>query len=383
MRILSIETSCDETAIAIVSKPDTDAAPTSITIEANIVLSQAKKHAEYGGVFPALAKREHAANLVPVLTEALKQANLLTPGVTNLPDMADMNEREPEMAAALTEFLNNHSAPAIDAVAVTRGPGLEPALWVGINLAKALAEAWNKPIIAVNHMEGHVLSSLLDSADLGQHSLISPELPALALLVSGGHTELVSIPDWGTYEKIGQTKDDAAGEAFDKVARLLDLPYPGGPEVSKLAATGESRDDISLPRPMLTSGDFDFSFSGLKTAVRYLVRDLTEAGTWDDATKTAVALEFEQAVTQVLVKKTIKAAEHVGAASILVAGGVSANRRLRSELEKAAADASLQLVIPPLSLATDNALMIGLAALFNPTPISTEIRAEGNWSIDS
>ncbi|MDP2593791.1 MAG: hypothetical protein Q8P36_00405, partial [bacterium] len=251
MRILAIETSCDETAIAILDCAG-DEGGTQFRVLGNTLLSQVEVHRQYGGVYPNLAKREHAKNLIPILTAALEEAELLHEDAQAIPQdthdaITQLLEREPGLDLATLEFLGETEPPAIDAIAVTAGPGLEPALWVGINFAKALALAWNKPLIAVNHMEGHILAGLArHSLGEGRTSereleIKNVEMPVLALLISGGHTELVLMKEWPacadrlSYELIGQTRDDAVGEAFDKVARMLGLPYPGGPEISRLA----------------------------------------------------------------------------------------------------------------------------------------------------
>ena len=238
MKILAIETSCDETAIAIIEGTG-DEKSTEFKVLGNALLSQVDIHKEYGGVFPALAKREHAKNLVPILESALEEAQMLREDLQVIPDEARSNlskilEREPGLEEQFFNFILECEPPAIDAIAVTSGPGLEPALWVGINFARALSVVWHKPIVSVNHMEGHILSAL--SSYQGEALIIKGvAMPVLGLLISGGHTELVLMKEWLTYELLGQTRDDAVGEAFDKVARMLKLPYPGGPQISKLA----------------------------------------------------------------------------------------------------------------------------------------------------
>jgi N6-L-threonylcarbamoyladenine synthase len=264
---------------------------------------------------------------------------------------------------------------------VTQGPGLEPALWVGLNFAKALALIWKTPIIPVNHMEGHLLASLAQPSDGGGIALAAPQFPAIGLLVSGGHTELVLMRDWEQYEIIGETKDDAVGEAFDKVARILGLPYPGGPEISRIAEKG--RPNIyPLPRPMLRSKDYSFSFSGLKTAVLYLVQKL---GTISAEEKADIAREFEEACVEVLVTKTFRAIEEWSAMSVILGGGVSANKRLRESLAHMINEQypSATLYIPVPSLSTDNALMIAIAASLSPNIAKDpqSLRAQGNWRL--
>lgn len=357
MRILAIETSCDETAVCVLEADGEFGSGFSYKILGNALFSQAEKHAEFGGVFPNLAKREHEKNLVPIMRAALGEAGLLKNGVSDASGLAAVLEREKELLAQLQDFLGSHAKPDIDYIAVTHGPGLEPALWVGVNFACALAAAWQLPIVAVNHMEGHIVV-----AALAQPKPI--EFPALSLLVSGGHTELVLSREWLQYEMLGSTRDDAAGEAFDKSARLLGLPYPGGPEISRLAAEARKyggSTSLSLPRPMIDSNDFDFSFSGLKTAVRRAI----EGKELSAAEKAAMAREVEEAIVEVLVTKTIRAAEEYGARTIICGGGVSASVYLRAELSRKASPYAIKPLFPPRELSTDNAIMIGLAGYFH------------------
>ncbi len=317
---------------------------------ANALLSQIHLHKEYGGVYPMLAKREHIKNLPVLLDKVLREAN---------------------------ESVEN---PNIDCIAVTAGPGLEPALWTGIEFAKELGEKWSKPVVPVNHMHGHMFSYLFES---GQPI----EFPFLALLVSGGHTELVLMKSFNEFEIVGQTRDDAVGEAFDKTARLLDLPYPGGPKISLLADIHRQKGlapSIVLPQPMLNSNDFDFSYSGLKTSVLYLVRKL---GTLTEEQKEEIAHAFEDAAIGVLVIKTRRALAHFGAKTLIVGGGVSANNYLRSEITKLAEENGVDLRLSRPDLATDNALMIGVAgyvSLLNSPDLLTEkqiITAQGRLPI--
>jgi len=311
MRILAIETSCDETAIAVLRGEGED-----ILVEKNLVASQIDIHAKYGGVVPEVAAREHTQAIMPLLLES---------GIA-----AD--------------------GSSIDVVAVTQGPGLVPALRIGVELGKTLAWSWEKPLVGVNHLEGHVYSVWLGNQG-------TPKFPALVLLVSGGHTELILMKGHGDYELIGMTRDDAAGEAFDKVAKLLDLGYPGGPAISKMAESGNAS-AIPFPRPMLESGDFDFSFSGLKTAVRVYLQEHPEANRAD------VAASFQHAVVDTLVTKTVRAAEKYGAASVILSGGVSANTLLRETLRGALDQIDLELHVPEMKFTTDNAAMIGAAGYF-------------------
>ncbi len=390
MKILAIETSCDETAIAIVEATG-DEKSTEFNVLGNALLSQIDVHKEYGGVFPALAKREHAKNLVPILESALEEAELLHEDTQAIPQekhdvIMKLLEREPGLAEHFLEFVNETEPPAIDAIAVTAGPGLEPALWVGINFAKALALLWGKPLVAVNHMEGHILSALAENKD-ETLTIGNVDMPVLALLISGGHTELVLMKEWLQYQLIGQTRDDAVGEAFDKVARMLSLPYPGGPEISKLAEQSRSDEEksdfvVTLPRPMLNENTCDFSFSGLKTAVLYLLKDKPDVSEKD---KQHIAHEFENAVTEVLWKKTARALEMTGARTLVIGGGVSANKHIRRVFtQKATREFSdVALRIPAASLTTDNAIMIALAGFYraNRKEFVTDIKANGNRSL--
>ena len=345
MKVLAIETSCDETGIALVEGTKT---PEGFIFETKkaALLSQALLHSPYGGVYPNLAKREHLKNL-PALFKQFKD-------------------------------------DSYDAIAVTHGPGLEPALWTGIEFAKKLAEEKNLPLLPTNHMEGHIISSLVQNVRLE-----NIQLPVLALLVSGGHTELVLTKSWFTYEIVGKTLDDAVGEAFDKVARMLGLPYPGGPEISKIADTARAKSqktNIKLPRPMLNTNTCDMSFSGLKTAALYALRDkkLTEEE------RAAFAAEFEEAVADVLISKTRKALWDTGAQTFVIGGGVAANRYLREKLEALVLEEfpDVGLRLPELSITGDNAIMIAQAALaralsgINDTA-GPELRAVGNLSIAS
>jgi N6-L-threonylcarbamoyladenine synthase len=364
MRILAIETSCDETAVCVIDAQGNMGADFSYSVLGNALLSQAAAHAPFGGVFPNLARREHEKNLVPIMTTALTEANLLKTGTCQgdtLTLIDDILSREAELLTQLREFLATYTKPDIDAIAVTHGPGLEPALWVGVNFARALAAAWKLPIVPVNHMEGHIVVSMTEDEHLN-----TVRFPLLSLLISGGHTELVLSNEWMHYQLIGQTRDDAVGEAFDKVARLMDLPYPGGPEIDRLAKAARAKKlplSITLPRPMIDSDDYDFSFSGLKTAVRRIVEANTPL---TESVKMEIAREFEDACADVLVAKTLKAVDEHGVQTVVVGGGVSANEEIRSRLAQALTDygSDAKLSIPPRNLATDNALMIALAGYF-------------------
>lgn len=410
MKILAIETSCDETAIAILECTGNEEC-TDFTVLGNALISQIEIHKEYGGVFPALAKREHAKNLVPILEAALEEAELLHEDTQVIPKetrtkISEILVREPGLAEAFFDFVSECEVPEVDAIAVTAGPGLEPALWVGINFAKALSMLWDKPLVAVNHMEGHVLAALAQKAASSKQlagdseilEIRDVKMPVLALLISGGHTELVLMKSWLEYELVGQTRDDAVGEAFDKVARMLELPYPGGPEISRLAETirsemkdlgGLSSDEgftkpFILPRPMLNDATCDFSFSGLKTAVLYLLKKHPEI---TENEKQHIAHEFENAVTEVLWAKTVRALDTTGAQTLVIGGGVSANTHIRRIFTKKMAEeySNVNLRIPSAALTTDNAIMIALAgfyrALRNNFSELNSMVANGNRSL--
>ena len=436
MIILGIETSCDETALALLETRG-HGAPAGRRIEcrviSSLVHSQADLHSPYGGVFPSLAKREHGKNLVPLLhkllteaerEEALKSTTSARPSrrvsfspthgnrhsdiergsapkasseplPVPLEDIleqfrAEVAPQNPELfeSFAAADFLKD-APPMIDKIAVTEGPGLEPTLWVGINFARMLAALWKAPIVPVDHMEGHIVGSLLapEAMDGAWHGLHEAPMPAVALLIIGGHTELVEVRKIGDYKVIGKTRDDAVGEAFDKAARLIGLPYPGGPhieELSQLARAENLEPPVKLPRPMVNSGNLDFSFSGLKTAVLYAVRAAPKdrGGVLSDEWKKGLAREFEQAVVETLEAKLRSAVEKTGARSIIVGGGVSANRSLQENFKKIAAENGIPLFLPTQHVSGDNALMIALAgAMHDETRAPGKIRAHGTKSL--
>ena len=391
MKILAIETSCDESGISLIDATHTNG-EVSINVLADSLLSQALLHAEYGGVYPSLAKREHAKNLTPLLIEVLKQSNEFEEVQTSdvpqekIKEIQELLVRESELFTQLALLLAQIKKPEIDAIAVTHGPGLEPALWVGVNFAKALSIAWDIPVMPMNHMEGHVAAALAVETTENTYTLEAPKLSTLILLISGGHTELVLMKEWSpaVYEKIGSTRDDAAGEAFDKSARLIGLAYPGGPKIAKLAqeAREENLDQpYSLPRPMLKTDDYDFSFSGLKTAVRTLVQKIENP---TDEQKKQIAREVEDSITDVLIYKTKRAIEEFGIQSLIVGGGVSANTNIRSSLEALTQEYSdFTLYIPEHELSTDNGRMIAFAAALHGVPADSldDIVASGNLSL--
>jgi N6-L-threonylcarbamoyladenine synthase len=365
MKVLTIETSCDETAVALLEGSDSGKT-TTFSVLGNTLISQIDIHREYGGVFPAMAKRAHAQNLIPILASTLEEAGemheekqILDESITK--ELETLLSREPGLSESFLAFITETRRPDLDAICVTYGPGLEPALWVGINFAKALSLVWDVPLVAVDHMEGHHMSSLLTPSGERSYTLTKPHTPHVTLLVSGGHTELILMKAWRVYEKIGETRDDAVGEAFDKVARMMGLPYPGGPEVS--ARAHKDREDartnpFTLPRPMIDSPDLDFSFSGLKTAVLYKIK---EKESLTDVEVEQMARAFEDAAVDVLVKKTQKALTQCGAISLSVGGGVSANEQLRQELKKLE---HTTVSFPPKELTGDNAVMIGVAGFY-------------------
>lgn len=384
MLILGIETSCDETAISLLDY--TSGKKPQFKVLANNVLSQINIHKEFGGVFPMMAKREHAKNIIPILEKTLLKNKLLKKekqymSASKIEKIKKILERENGLFDLLFAFISKYQKPDITKIAVTVGPGLEPALWVGISTAKALSLAWDIPLVPVNHMEGHILSVV--NKGKKNFSLDNKIFPALSLLVSGGHTELVLVKRIGQYKLVGETLDDAAGEAFDKVARMLGLPYPGGPEISKRAhkaRTERNKHNFSLPRPMIHNPNLNFSFSGLKTAVLYLtlgMKNITEIE------KNNICMEFENAVVEVLIYKTLKAMKKYNVKSLIVGGGVAANSYLRSELNKVSKKEKFKLFFPEKSLTTDNALMIAIAGYFGkPKGLNTNFfKANGNMNL--
>ncbi len=371
MKILAIETSCDETAISIIEAKG-GLKNSQFKIIADTMISQINLHKKYGGVFPALAKREHTKNLLPILKTTLKKAGLISKfnfeiSKKTQKKVKKVMEREPELASKLIKFINQNKKPKIDAIAVTQGPGLEPALWTGLNFAKVLALLWNKPFIPVNHMEGHLVASLLNK----NQKTNAIKFPALGLLLSGGHTELVFIKNWMNYKTIGQTRDDAVGEAYDKVARMLGLPYPGGPQISALAESikniskqqnkKNTTDNFKLPRPMINTDDFDFSFSGLKTAVLYTIKKIKKI---TPTVKKEISKEFEEAVVDVLMSKTKKALKKYKVKTLILGGGVTANKKIREDFKKLEKELKIKVLIPNPKHSTDNAVMIAVAGYF-------------------
>jgi N6-L-threonylcarbamoyladenine synthase len=333
MRVLAIESSCDESAVAILDS--------TAGLLAHQIFSQIDLHRIYGGVVPELASRDHVVRLLPMVEQTLAQAGT-TP--------ADLS-----------------------GVAFTAGPGLIGALLTGAALARSLAYAWGVPAVGVHHLEGHLLAPLLEAEP--------PPLPHLALLVSGGHTMLIDVERIGSYHVLGETRDDAAGEAFDKSAKLLGLPYPGGPELARLATTGRA-DAFALPRPMLDRPGLEFSFSGLKTAVRLAV----EQGGDAPGTRADIAASAQAAIVDTLIGKTLRALEQTGHRALVVAGGVGANRLLREKLSARADAMGVRVYYPRLEFCTDNAAMIAMAGLLRLEAGEAEtlsIRARAQWPLST
>ncbi len=387
MIILGIETSCDETAAAVLEKRGSYL-PTGrqVHILSNVIASSAQMQAKYGGIIPEQAAREQIKSIIPVINEALEQA---------FPELSPCLAGRQALRFPLY-------ASKIDAIAVTYGPGLIGSLLVGVETAKTLALTWNKPLIPVNHLLGHFWANWIETGSRvkGQGSrkktpsLLTlatshlPNFPCIGLLVSGGHTDLVLFKDEQNYEYLGGTRDDAAGECFDKCARLLGLPYPGGPEISKLASQGDAL-RFNLPRPMINSRDFDFSFSGLKTAVANLL-STSEVGFDSSEVKCDLAAGIEQAIVDVLVKKTIAAAQKYKVEHIMIAGGVAANQflvrklKIQSEnLPAGEAGLKVKLHLPPPELCTDNAAMIASRGFFQKPIDPLKLQAEPNLALSN
>jgi len=351
MLVLGIETSCDETGVALY---DSAVPVPSRALLAHRLHTQMAMHEAYGGVVPELASRDHIRRLLPLLEGVLADAG--------------------------------KARVDIDAIAVTEGPGLVGALLVGVAFAHALGFALGKPVIGIHHLEGHLLSPLMSEDP--------PAFPFVALLVSGGHTQLMHVTDVGCYTMLGETVDDAAGEAFDKTAKLLGLPYPGGPSLARLAEAGDDR-AFALPRPMLHAGNLDFSFSGLKTAVATVARDAGIDGTSAASATTEarlradLAASFQRAAVDVLVAKSMAALKQTGSKRLVVAGGVGANRLLRSELQAAAARREARVHFPELAWCTDNGAMIALAGALRlerdglPDRGNTAFGVKPRWSLDA
>ena len=331
MKTLGIETSCDETAIAIYDSKD--------GIIGESIHSQMDMHAEYGGVVPELASRDHCLKIVDVLKDALGKTSI----------------------------------SSIDQIAYTSGPGLLGALLIGESFAQGLSTALNIPLIPINHLEGHLMSPMMEFPEIS--------MPFICLLVSGGHSMIVDVKAKADYEIIGQSQDDAVGEAFDKVAKLIGLGYPGGPEIERVAQDGDPM-AFNFPQPMLHSSDYDFSFSGLKTAVLYAVQDIEEINSQIQAD---IAASFQHAATEVLIKKITKALEDTGRESIVLAGGVAANKLLRSKISLLKSKLNVDVLYPPLSHCTDNAAMIAYLGSMKVDEATSSLasHAKPRWPLGS
>lgn len=363
MRILGIETSCDETSASVIqSKQNTP----YVTLLSNVTTSSLKLHAQTGGIIPEIAAREQLKYIIPVIQQALIEANVKQAGGERWGTPIERPQRKRGRRMGVEQDRTRLPASNIDAIAVTIGPGLIGSLLVGVETAKTLAYVWNKPIIPVNHLYGHIYANWinLNPKPYNPHPI---RFPALALIVSGGHTDLVLMKDHGKLEWLGGTRDDAAGEAFDKIGRLLGLPYPAGPVISKLAEKGNPK-SFAFPRPMIDSDDFDFSFSGLKTAVLREVKTMKQL---NNETIRNLCASAQQAIVDVLIAKTLKAAQKYQVKSLLLGGGVAANEKLKEEFKLYAIryNLSAKIFVPDKNLCTDNAAMIASAAFFNYKPV--------------
>ncbi len=391
MQILAIETSCDETAAAVVEKNGSD-----IKVLSNVVASQINIHKKFGGVFPEHASRAHVEKIIPVVEQALEDADM---SLSEMPVSRTKFETRPNRVAESEKISRGRNNP--DIIAVTTGPGLIGSLLIGVNFAKTFAYAKNIPIIRINHWLGHIYSNFTTTEGIPPSECRSseasrldreaeangatrgglPQFPALILIVSGGHTGLVLMKSHDNIETLGETLDDAAGEAFDKVAKLLDLGYPGGPAISKAAEKGDPK-TYDFPRSMLSQKNYNFSFSGLKTAVLYESKKLKKL---TPKNKADFAASFQQATIDILIGKTIAAAKEFKPKSICLCGGVSANKELREHLKKAffKFNPSILYFVPPLELTGDNATMIGIAAAYHLDQKTTpdNIQADSNLKL--
>lgn len=348
MKILAIETSCDETGAAVIEENNG-----MVKLHSNVIATSLSLHAQTGGIIPEHAAREQIKYIIPVIAESMNKAGL---------------------------SFDKDNSPEVDALAVTYGPGLIGSLLVGVETVKTLAYLWNKPLIPVNHLFGHIYANFINIDEtekiLQTHK---PEFPLIALIVSGGHTDLLLMKSHTDITWLGGTRDDAAGEAYDKVGRLLNLSYPAGPKIEALAKEGDPK-AFHFPRPLLHEGDYDFSFSGLKTAV---LREVQKHTNPSDSTIKNICRGVQDAITDVLVKKTLKAAEEFGVTCILLSGGVAANQTLRDALETKCLENTINFFVPPKKLCTDNAAMIGAAACFRKeTTLWKEVTANPELYFD-
>ncbi|MEA3292902.1 MAG: tRNA (adenosine(37)-N6)-threonylcarbamoyltransferase complex transferase subunit TsaD [Patescibacteria group bacterium] len=407
MIILAIETSCDDTCVSVVKTPYSK--DNMFEVLSNIISSQTEIHKKYGGVYPIMAKREHQQNIVPVLKKSLERAGLLK--TQNIKRKTQNNsgkfktlekilEQEKVLGQQLKNFLEKYEKPKVDIIAITNGPGLEPCLWVGVNLAKALSYYWNLPIIPINHIEAHILVNWLKPINKNtkrkNQTFRQIEFPAICLVVSGGHTQLILIKDIGKYKIIGETRDDAAGECFDKTARILGLDYPGGPIIEKQAKKYRDRVSVDfnkkeisavLPRPMIYQKNYDFSFSGLKTAVLYSFKKEPIKIRKKEGYIQKMCYEIEQAIIDVLIAKTIKACKEYNVKTIMLGGGVAANQELGKQFKQTIKKQlpNLKFYVPTPKLCADNAVMVGVTGycgcLKGKTKIYKNIKANANLRI--
>jgi len=399
MIILSIDTSCDDTSIAVLTTelPRNKEQSPNIKVLSNIVSSQVKIHAPYGGVYPALAKREHQRNLAPALKKALGKARLLKSQKSKVKSqnfnpkvkiLKSVLKRDEVLLEKTINFLEQYEKPKIDAIAITNTPGLEPCLWQGVNFAKALCFWWNLPVIPVNHIKAHLSANFINRFQVSNFKF-QDVFPAVGLVASGGHTELVYMPEMRTYKIIGSTRDDAAGECFDKTARILGLPYPGGPAIANLAMSklqvSSFKFQVSLPRPMINSHNYDFSFSGLKTAVLYNFQSQKKSVKGSQNYKIAMAKEIQQAIIDVLIAKTTKAATNFNAKSIIAGGGVMANKELRKQFKAKIKKEKIssKFYVPSFKLCMDNAVMVGVEAIISGLKTASwqKVKVNGNLNI--
>lgn len=392
MLVLGIETSCDETGVSIL-----DFNQNQCQILVNLIYSQIAIHQPYGGVVPNLAKREHQKKLVPLFKLALDQTDLLKNKKTS-PISKNKEEKIKEILGKdeilqkkLLEFLKKYSKPKIDLIAVTKGPGLAPALWPGVNFARALSFVWDIPLIGINHLEGHLFSAFLPKK-IGEKEKINISknlFPAIGLVISGGHTQLILVNGIGKYRLIGETRDDAAGECFDKTARLLRLDYPGGPAIAKEALKSKkmvkSAIEIKLPRPMINQKNYDFSFSGLKTAVFYLVEHLKKQNISLKEIRPYLANEIQNSINEVLVAKTLRAAKNFKVKNVILGGGVVANEVLLNLFKKEIHEKlpKIGFIVPEKKYTGDNASMIALVAGIKGSKRDNwrNLQADANWQL--
>ena len=403
MKILAIETSCDDTCVALAQ-----AKGNNFSILREIISSQAEVHKKWGGVFPSLAKREHQKNIVPILKDVLDQPRLNKKTLISqnkLRILKKILERDKELEKRLIPFLQKSKIPNLDLIAVTQGPGLEPCLWVGVNAAKALSFFWNVPLIGINHIEAHIFVNFLIDNRLTcpefvegtcpepiEGSIINNYLPAICLVVSGGHTQLALMKGLFKYKILGETKDDAIGEAFDKIGRMLEFSYPAGVRIEKLAKKGKA--NIDFPSPMINQKNYDFSYAGLKTAVLYHLKKhfktkrsqnffLKESFIISEEKKANICASFQKAAFEVLIQKTLRAAKEFKAKSVVVCGGVAANEFLKKEFKKRQKKllAKTKIFLPKKEFSTDNAAMIALSGYFHRNKTRKRLIAKPNLKI--